>query len=77
MPLPLCDPGPFERYGHQIYASHHPGEDKALNRVRRIRGQIEAVERALEEEKGCGEVVHIVAAARGAINSLVAQAYLR
>lgn len=46
---------------------------KLLNRVRRIRGQIEAVERALEEEKGCGEVLHIVVAARGAINSLVAE----
>ncbi len=46
---------------------------KLLNRVRRIRGQIEAVERALEEEKGCTEVLHTVAAARGAINSLVAE----
>jgi FrmR/RcnR family transcriptional regulator, repressor of frmRAB operon len=46
---------------------------KLLNRVRRIRGQIEAVERALEEEKGCTEVLHIVVAARGAINSLVAE----
>ncbi|HDC7067042.1 TPA: metal-sensing transcriptional repressor, partial [Staphylococcus aureus] len=24
-----------------------------INRVRRIRGQIDAIERALEEEKGC------------------------
>jgi DNA-binding FrmR family transcriptional regulator len=28
-------------------------KQKLLNRVRRIRGQMEAVERALEEEKGC------------------------
>lgn len=41
---------------------------KLLNRVRRIRGQIQAVERALEEEKGCSEVLHIVVAARGPIN---------
>ena len=46
---------------------------KLLNRVRRIRGQIEAVERALEEDKGCTQVLHIVVAARGAINSLVAE----
>jgi FrmR/RcnR family transcriptional regulator, repressor of frmRAB operon len=46
---------------------------KLLNRVRRIRGQIEAVERALVEEKGCTEVLHIVVATRGAINSLVAE----
>jgi DNA-binding FrmR family transcriptional regulator len=46
---------------------------KLLNRVRRIRGQMEAAQRALEEEKGCAEVLHIVVAARGAINSLVAK----
>jgi DNA-binding FrmR family transcriptional regulator len=46
---------------------------KLLNRARRIRGQIEAVERALEEEKGCTDVLHVAVAARGAINSLVAQ----
>jgi FrmR/RcnR family transcriptional regulator, repressor of frmRAB operon len=46
---------------------------KLLNRVRRISGQIEAADRALEEEKSCAEVLHIVVAARGAINSLVAE----
>jgi FrmR/RcnR family transcriptional regulator, repressor of frmRAB operon len=46
---------------------------KLLNRVRRIHGQIEAVERALEEEKGCTEVLHIAMATPGAINSLVAE----
>ena len=46
---------------------------KLLNRVRRIRGQIEALERALEEEKGCSDVLHLAVAARGALNSLVAE----
>jgi DNA-binding FrmR family transcriptional regulator len=47
---------------------------KLLARVRRIRGQIEAVERALEEEElGCYEVLQTVAAARGAMNGLVAE----
>ena len=46
---------------------------KLLNRVRRVRGQIEAVERALEEEKGCTDVLHLVVAARGAMNSLMAE----
>jgi DNA-binding FrmR family transcriptional regulator len=46
---------------------------KLLNRVRRVRGQIEAVERALEEEKGCSSVLHLVVAARGAMNSLMAE----
>ena len=46
---------------------------KLLNRVRRVRGQIEAVERALEQEKGCADVLHLVVAARGAMNSLMAE----
>jgi DNA-binding FrmR family transcriptional regulator len=40
-------------------------------RVRRIRGQIEAVERALEQEIGCADVMQLIAAARGAINGLM------
>ena len=48
-------------------------KEKLLNRVRRIRGQVEAVERALEEEKGCAEVLHLVVAVRGAMNSLMAE----
>lgn len=46
---------------------------KLLNRVRRVRGQIEAVERALEGEKGCADVLHLIVAARGAMNSLMAE----
>ena len=46
---------------------------KLLNRARRIRGQMEAVERALEDEKGCAEVLQLIAGARGAINGLMAE----
>ena len=46
---------------------------KLLNRVRRIRGQMEAVERALEEEKGCGNVLQLIAGVRGAVNGLMAE----
>jgi DNA-binding FrmR family transcriptional regulator len=42
-------------------------------RVRRVRGQIEAVERALVEEWGCEAVVRTIMAARGAVNSLAAE----
>ncbi len=48
-------------------------KEKLLNRVRRVRGQIEALERALEEEKGCAKVLHLAVAVRGAINSLMAE----
>ena len=47
--------------------------EKLIARVRRIRGQIEAVERAIVEEKGCSDVLQTVTAARGALNSLVAE----
>ena len=46
---------------------------KLLNRVRRIRGQIEAVERALEAEIGCADVLQLIAGARGAINGLMVE----
>ncbi len=48
-------------------------KSKLLARVRRVRGQIAALERALEEEKGCATVLHLIAAARGAINGLMAE----
>ncbi len=46
---------------------------RLLNRVRRIRGQVEAVERALEEEHGCAEVMLTLAASRGAIHALMVE----
>src|SRR5215470_10936196 len=46
---------------------------KLLNRVKRVRGQVEAVERALEEEKGCANVLHLIVAARGALSSLMTE----
>jgi DNA-binding FrmR family transcriptional regulator len=46
---------------------------KLIARIRRVRGQVEAVERALTEERGCEEVVRTIAAARGAINALAAE----
>jgi DNA-binding FrmR family transcriptional regulator len=47
--------------------------EKLIARVRRIRGQIEGVERAIVEGKGCYEVLQTVTAARGALNSLVGE----
>jgi FrmR/RcnR family transcriptional regulator, repressor of frmRAB operon len=46
---------------------------KLVNRVRRIRGQMDAVERALEAEADCTEILHTIAACRGAINALMAE----
>lgn len=51
----------------------HTAREKAklLNRVRRIRGQVEAIERALEQEIECSDVMQLIAGARGAINGLM------
>jgi DNA-binding FrmR family transcriptional regulator len=48
-------------------------KEKLLIRVRRIRGQVEAVERALREEEECTDVLQLVAACRGALNGLMAE----
>jgi DNA-binding FrmR family transcriptional regulator len=46
---------------------------KLLNRVKRVRGQIEAIERALEDEQGCADVLHLIVAARGALSGLMSE----
>lgn len=46
---------------------------KLVNRVKRIRGQLDAVERALEAEQACGDILHLLAAARGGMNGLMAE----
>lgn len=46
---------------------------KLLARVRRLRGQVEAIERALVEEAGCTQTLRTIAAARGAILALAAE----
>jgi DNA-binding FrmR family transcriptional regulator len=46
---------------------------KLLARVRRIRGQVEAIERALESEAGCEHVMHLLAGVRSALAGLTAE----
>ena len=46
---------------------------KLINRVRRIRGQLNAIERDLEEELDCTSTLQTIAACRGAMNGLMAQ----
>jgi DNA-binding FrmR family transcriptional regulator len=47
--------------------------DKLIARVRRIRGQIEAVEKAIANEEECSKVLTTVAACRGALTALTAE----
>lgn len=44
-----------------------------LNRVKRLRGQVSAVEALLEEDVDCERALHTLAACRGAINALMAE----
>jgi DNA-binding FrmR family transcriptional regulator len=48
-------------------------KSKLLARVRRLRGQVEAIERALNDEAGCDQVMHLIAGARGAMAGLMAE----
>ena len=48
-------------------------KEKLMHRVSRIRGQLNAVEKALEEEQDCSAVLHRLAACRGALNALLAE----
>ena len=48
-------------------------KQKLLARVRRIRGQVEAIERALDGEAGCEQVLHLIAGVRGAPAGLMAE----
>ena len=53
---------------------HSPGEKKkVLARVRRIRGQCDALERALEAGADCAPVLQQIAAIRGAVNGLMSE----
>jgi FrmR/RcnR family transcriptional regulator, repressor of frmRAB operon len=42
-------------------------------RSKRIRGQFEALERALDEGRDCSEVLQLISAVRGAVSSLMAE----
>ena len=44
-----------------------------LARVRRMKGQLEALERALDTDAECGAVLQQIAAVRGAVNGLMAE----
>lgn len=46
---------------------------KLLDRVRRIKGQVEGIEKALELEKGPAQILQNIAACRGAMNGLMAE----
>ncbi len=54
--------------------SHVIREKKKINlRIKKIKGQLSAIERGLEEGADCYEVLQTLAAAKGAVNGLFAE----
>jgi DNA-binding FrmR family transcriptional regulator len=49
----------------------HSHKNKLLARVRRIGGQVSALEKALEADTDCADVLTQVAAVRGAVHGLM------
>jgi DNA-binding FrmR family transcriptional regulator len=53
----------------------HTKDEKTrlLQRVRRIRGQVESIERAIAEDAECAAVMQQIAASRGAMSGLMSE----
>ncbi len=48
-------------------------KQKLVARIRRIRGQVESIERSLSGDDDCANVLMLLANVRGGINSLMAE----
>jgi DNA-binding FrmR family transcriptional regulator len=48
-------------------------KNKLTARLKRIRGQMDAVQRALDDDTECFNILQLVAAARGGMNALMAE----
>lgn len=46
---------------------------KLLNRLRRLRGQLDAIERAVQEDSECARVLQQATACRGAMDGFIAE----
>jgi len=46
---------------------------KLLNRVKRLRGQIEAIQRAIEADQECADVLQQATSCRGALDGFIAE----
>jgi DNA-binding FrmR family transcriptional regulator len=55
------------------HISQEKEKRKLLIRLRRIRGQIDAVERRLQEDASCAAILQQATACRGALNGFIAE----
>jgi DNA-binding FrmR family transcriptional regulator len=60
---------------HEDAPNPRPLRDKRglINRARRVRGQVDAIARALDGEASCSDLLQRITAARGAIDGLMAE----
>ena len=48
-------------------------KEKLLARIRRIKGQVNAIESGLKDEDECTDLLNLVASTRGALNGLMSE----
>lgn len=63
----------YHDYQYSIMSHTIKQKQDLILRAKRIQGQVDALVRALDEERDCSEVLHIMSAARGAMNSLMSE----
>ena len=54
-------------------SGHEREKVKLLQRLRKLRGQLDAVERSLTADQDCGDQLMLLAAVRGGVNSLMGE----
>src|SRR3981189_2561456 len=60
-----------EDFGNMSHVANEKA--KLLNRIRRLRGQIEAIERAVEADDECADVLQQATSCRGALDGFIAE----
>ncbi len=54
--------------------AHHEREKiKMVQRAKKLRGQLDAIERSLTDDADCGDLLMLLAAVRGGVNSLMGE----
>ena len=53
--------------------SHISEDKKIMSRIKRIKGQLEAVEKAIIDDKECYSILQTLSACRGGLNGLIGE----
>ena len=66
-------PEPGQDKGRDNMTHHDKEKQKLVARIKRIRGQVDSIERSLTTGDDCADVLMLLANVRGGINSLMAE----